>query len=169
MVSQKSLICSFHGYQSGAAQAAGPKLSLCVYSEGTGRAAFCCQQMFHLRDGAKCPWLDPASCHLPVSQGIHCSWGGPVAGPVVQDSGCKAGGAVCSSRSMHAHMGRGCQESLGHLCTPRVSWQHPGDPLARSCSGVTSHCSHISGVAVPVSCWPSGMSHSPRKPYHSGQ
>lgn len=95
------------------------------------RAAVCCQQMFHFRDGAKWPWLDPASCHLPASPllvGRPCGW---------SSCGCSAGGAVCSGRNVHAHVGRGCQVSLGHLCTPRVSWQfpRPGDPLAHSCSG----------------------------------
>lgn len=42
-------------------------------SSWTLRAAVCCQQMFHVRDGAKCHWPDPASCRLPVSQGV-CCW-----------------------------------------------------------------------------------------------
>lgn len=65
-------------------------------------------------------------------------WEGAMGARVVQDSACKAGGAVCSGRSVHAW---GCQASLRHLSTPQVSQQHPrpGDLFARRCSGVTSH------------------------------
>lgn len=39
--------------------------------------------------------------------------GRPLAGPAVQDSGCKAGGAVCSGRNVHARMDRGTKQTSG--------------------------------------------------------
>lgn len=76
---------------------------------------------------------------VPPAKGL---WRGPMGAPVVQNSACKAGGAVYSGRSVHACMVGGCQATLGRLCAARVSWQHPraGDAFARRCSGVTSHC-----------------------------
>ena len=125
--------------------------------------------MFHVRYGAKCPWPDPASCRLPVSQGVRpwealerrrdrssqgaCSIAAAAAsagrGPVGRPHGC----SHCAGQRMRGWRSRllwqeracprggGCQASLGHLCTPQVSWQHPrpGDPFARSCLRVTSH------------------------------
>lgn len=121
--------------------------------------------MFHVRYGAKRPWPDPTSCCLPVSQGVHrwealerrrdgSSRGASAAaatgrGPVGRPHGCPccAGQRTRGWRSrllwqeLACPHGGGCQASLGHLCTPQVSRQHPrpGDLFARSCSGVTSH------------------------------
>lgn len=134
-------------------------------STWTLRTAVCCQQMFYVRYGAKRPWPDPTSCCLPVSQGVHrwealerrrdgSSRGASAAaatgrGPVGRPHGCPccAGQRTRGWRSrllwqeLACPHGGGCQASLGHLCTPQVSRQHPrpGDLFARSCSGVTSH------------------------------
>lgn len=122
--------------------------------------------MFHLRDGAKCPWLGPASCHLPLSQGIHCC--GEARGwSCVQDSGCEAGGAVCSGRNVHARGAKQASGTSAPLGCPgsTQTWGPTCTQLLRADISLLSH----SEVAVPVSCWPSGMSHSPREPHHSTQ
>lgn len=72
-----------------------------------------------------------------------------------QECACSRGEGVPSKSRAPLH-------PSGVLAVPQT-WRPTCTQLLR----VTSHCSHISGVAVPVSCWPSGMSHSPRKPYHS--
>lgn len=119
----------------------------------TLQAAVCCRQMLRVTDGTKCPWLDAASCHLPVSQGV-CRWEalerrrdgssqglllplaeGPWAGltgdPVVQDSAFRAGGAVCSGRSVHACMAGGAKQASGTL--------HPWCPGSTPDLGTCSH------------------------------
>lgn len=55
------------------------------------------------------PCLLPTPCipRYPLLEGRPCGWS------CVQDTGCKVGGAVCSGRNVHAHMGRGAKQALG--------------------------------------------------------
>ncbi|XP_015492160.1 acyl-coenzyme A thioesterase 11 isoform X1 [Parus major] len=86
-----------------------------------------------------CLLLSPSIPRYPLLVGRPCGWSS-CAGQCMQGWRSRLLWQECA-----CPQGQGCPASLGHLCTPQVSQQHPrpGDPLAHSSSGVTAHCSHI--------------------------